>query len=280
MLHIFMGRLLIIVICFAFFPTLTWAHHPGHGSSGARLTQYQGLKTKPASRAFFSYDLAVLDASIGEVHSFTVGGEWAFHKRFSALIGIPITTIRHDFAANQTGLGDIAVGGRFLIHDNEKTFSFASLAFEIPTGDENDGLGRGSLGTRIDLLGGLNLGEWSIFVSPGINFGWDSPHEPVINVTGGTSTPRFLEKIYFSLAFSNQIFAASDVFKNGSFKTYLEPQINWVVDKNEKLTLSVLTRVSIMDELERKSTVTLTSTSNSLLNDIKWSVGLGASYQF
>lgn len=278
-------RAYILIICLSAFLVAgnAHAHHPGHGaaaSAGSRSILYNGNRTTPSSRLFLSYDLAYLDNSLGQLHTWMLSGEWAVHRRFSLLGIVPILYLDHNFRANATGIGDIAVGSKVLVLDNERVFIFLSTAFSFPTGDESNGLGRGSVGQQIDAFAGLRLGNWTLFLSPGVNFAYESPHEPMIIIAVGVNTPRVAEKIYFDLTANTQVFVTSDVFDNGSWKLYLNPQINWIVDKGERLTLNLTGRFSVVDKLSRKAGVTLTNTNNALLNDVLWGLTVGCNYSF
>ncbi len=256
------------------------AHHSGHSSSGTRIFFYQGTQTKPTSSIYGIYDFSKIDQSIGQIYTWTLGGEWAIHQKISLLGQIPISFLDHHFKKNTASLGDLSLGGKLLVLDRERFFSFVSTLWSFPTGDEQEGLSRKSISQQLTAFAGLKHSDWTFFFTPSISLGYNSPHEPLVNLGLGVNTPKIKERLYFALATNTKIFSASNVFDNGSWKLFLEPQINWTVDRNEKLTLSLSGNIALVDQLSRKSGTTLSPTSNALLNDVGWGLSFGAYYAF
>jgi hypothetical protein len=260
------------------------AHHTGSHSvagSGPRVSVYQGSQTKPASRAFFTLDASQLDDSVGQVYTSTLGGEYSINKRFSVLGLIPLTHIAHNFRPSQTGIGDVSVQGKFLLWENEKTISYVSSLWSLPTGDEDQGLGRGAVGQQVDGLIGLHLKKWTVFGYGGINFGYESESEPILLASVGVATPAVIhERVYGAFNLSSQIFLDADVFASGSSKVFAEPQINVILDPHEHWLMTLAGRVSMIDELTRKPGVSIASTDNALLNDILFGGSFSLNYQF
>lgn len=275
-----MKRLALLLFCL-FLPLQTQAHHGSHGgSSGTRTLLFQGNQTKNASRVFFLYDFAKLDNSVGESHTFNLGIEASVHSKWSVLAQLPIAHLSHNFRPDATGPGDVGIGLKYLLWEGERGFLTVSDTVSLPTGEKDTGLGRGSVAQQIDLFGGLTFNEWTLFAAAGVNHAFDSPVEPIAGVIVGANTPVVYERFYFTLAANTQIFIRSDVFENASFKIFIEPQANWIVDKAKHLTFSVTGRISAVDELSRKSGIGLASTDNALLNDIQWGVATGFNYDF
>jgi hypothetical protein len=261
------------------------AHHPSvtsSVSSGSRMASYyRGQQTKPVSHAFLNYDFSEIDNSVGQLHTMNLGGEWALAKRWGVTGTLPVSCLVENFDTNSVGLGDATVGGRFLVLDDKKLLFSVSSLLILPTGDDVTGLGSGSFGQQVSLFSGLYFSDWLVFVSPYASFIYGTPHEPQTGISVGISSPRFFKsKMYASVSLSSLVYLASDVFNQGSWKVFVEPQLNWIVDQKSRVTLSLSGRVAFLDELSRKPTVTLSQTSNALLNDVLWGMTTSMNYNF
>lgn len=242
---------------------------------------FQSNKTKPSSRISFIYDFALLDDSIGQIHNTILNGEWAVHKRFSLLVNAPMTFLNHNYRSNALGFGDIALGGKFLIFDESNFFLFTSAWLSLPTGDAKSGLGRNGVGQQFEVFAGTRISRWTVFLSPSTSFSYPSPHSPQLNILTGASSPTFLkDRLYFTLSLITPVYLEDGALESGSWKLYAEPQINWIIDSKKHFTLSLAMRVAIIDQLKRKSGITLTNTSNTLLGDSLMGITTGLHYSF
>ncbi len=268
-----------------------WSHHTTATTSTSTTTMssvsssrnlfLQSNKTKPNSRVSLVYDFALLDSSVGQLHNGILNAEWAAHRRFSLLINTPMTFLSHNFRNDALGFGDFSIGGKFLILDNPKYFMFASAWMILPTGDSSSGLGRSSTGQQLELFMGTRFSGWTFFLSPSTSFSYGTPHSPQLNILSGASSPTFFDdKIYLTLSLITPIHIRDDALENGSWKLYAEPQINWIVDSKKHLTLSLAMRLALIDQLSRKSGITLSNTSNILLGDSIMGVTAGVHYSF
>lgn len=257
------------------------AHHPGHGgSSGTRSVFYQGRQTKPQSLVYFSGDFQYEDNSVGELTTFALGGEWAINKKISLLGQLPFSYLSHNFTSNTLGLGDISLGGKYAFSTN-KPLLFATLNLELPTGNDSKGLGQGDIASQVGFFIGVPLAQWTLFFNPSTHFAWSATSEPTLNLVSGFLSPDFFqEKINFGFSVIGQIYLDSDTFSSGSSKWSLEPQINWILDSQKKITLSQSVRLTFIDDYTLKNGVNLTATSHSLLNDVLWGLTTTLSYSF
>ncbi len=261
--------------------TSAWAHHPSHVSSGhANLLLFKGNQSKPSSQLYLNYSFNYLDESVGQVHQWTLGGEWAFHQQLSVLGYLPFTYLAHNFRSEELGLGDMALGLKWQFTDYQGLFGFITSMTTLPTGEASSGLGQGSVGQQLDLLLGYTFAGWSIYGSSNISFTYASPHQPVMGVLVGMNTPRIFKKIYFSLGLDSQIFLVSNVLTHRSWKMFVEPQMNVVVGKAEHWTVSLGGKFSVVDALHRQAGVAITNTDSILLSDTLWGVNLGLNYRF
>lgn len=282
---VFKRGFFIFLVFFSFWTEVSHAHHPSStssASSGSRgAYYYRGQQTKPVSHAFLNYDFSEIDNAVGQMHTMSLGGEWALAKRWGITGVLPVSCLVENFDANSVGLGDATVGGRFLVLDDKKVSLSLASSLIFPTGDDVTGLGGGGFGQQLSAFGGIHFSDWTVFLSPYASFVYGTPHEPQTGISLGTSSPRFFKnKMYASVSVSSLIYITSDVFENGSWKVFLEPQLNWVVDQKSRVTLGLSGRIAVVDELSRKSSVTLNQTSNALLNDVLWGVTTSMNYNF
>lgn len=266
---------------FTLFQPMALAHHPSASSnSGSRTLYYQGNQAQPGSRAYLSFDFQHEDNSIGQLFTFSLGGEWALSKKISLLGQMPLNYLAHNSLSNEWGLGDISLGGKvsFLA---SKAILFSTLQIFLPTGDQDKGFSRNGIGNQFDLFGGLTLRDWVLYLNPGINFGWSSPRDPVFSAALGLESPPILDKrINFGLSLNSHTYLDSDTFTAGSSKVSLNPQFNWTFDKKRKWTLTQSIHISIVDQLSLKPGLTLNNTSLSLLNDTLWGLTTTLNYNF
>lgn len=281
-------RLYIYLICLVcFIPLNVQAHHPGHGSSvssGVRslagVLSGNGL-TKPVSQVYASFELAQQDESLGQIYTYQLGGEYALSQRLSLGGMIPFRYIDSNFRSARGNIGDVEVSGKYLLLESRDLYFYLNSAWTFPTGNENQGLGRGAVSQSIDGFLAYNLKEWTLFAGTGLAFGYESNWDPQWQMIVGASSPKVLAKrIKFSLSLLNSLFLKSDVFQNGSGKLFVQPQIHVDIDKKGRLVATVGGRVSLFDYLSKKSGVTLTNSDNALLSDIKYAGNLGLNYYF
>lgn len=270
---------------FCFLAGLSQAHHTSSTNVttlGSRMANYyRGQQTKPVSHVFLNYDFLEIDNAVGQLHTMSLGGEWAVAKRWGFTGYLPVSYLVENFDTNSVGLGDASLGGRFLVLNNERFLVSLASSLMLPTGNHVTGLGSSSFGQQISAFGGIYFSDWTFFLSSYASFIYGTPHEPQTEFSLGTSSPRvFKNKMYASVSVSSLVYVASDVFNDGSWKIFLEPQINWIVDSKNRATLSLSGRVSVLDELSRKSSVVLNQTSNALLNDVLWGVTTSMNYSF
>lgn len=258
------------------------AHHSGAAAtSGNRAMLTTGLRTKPRSHAFASYEFVRLDGSVGERHVMTIGGEYSFSKKFSAGLSLPLEGIAHRFRADAFGPGDLSLTGKALLWDSHATFAFAATALKLPTGDEGKALGRGALAQETSAFLGLKLNHWSLYGAIGAGFGYESESDPILMASVGAAAPRFFnERAEAGLNLSSQVFIASDELKPGSAKLYLQPQISFFLDRRERWQANVAGHFSVVDTFRPKSGTTLTNTNPMLLNDALYGITVGADFKF
>ncbi len=87
--------------------------------------------------------------------------EWALTKRLGLIIEAPYLGINRVTDPNTSGFGDIAVAGRALLVDGDMFFLSGNLEVEIPTGDDERGLGRGEAAVAPTVTTWHDLGNWT-----------------------------------------------------------------------------------------------------------------------
>jgi hypothetical protein len=98
----------------------------------------------------FPEDEAVVTANYdsGDAHAFEL--EFLYEKRFGPVgmveIKLPLATVDSATTGRASGIGDIAVGYKHTAYSNLENGNILSLGGEVilPTGDEHDGLGKGT----------------------------------------------------------------------------------------------------------------------------------------
>jgi hypothetical protein len=101
--------------------------------------------------------------------------EWALTKRLGLIIEAPYLGLNPVTDPNTSGFGDIAVAGRALLVDGDTFFLSANLEVEIPTGDDDRGLGRGESALAPSVTTWHDLGNWTaLHTQIGTEFGLES----------------------------------------------------------------------------------------------------------
>ena len=135
------------------------------------------------------------------------------------------------------------------------------------------------MGVNSSLFFGFPLKNWTLFFSPGVDFGFDSESDFLTDLILGVTTPPFLKnKIYFSFSTRARIFGSSENFETGSWKMYAEPQVRFIASKHVNLGLGF--KFSVMDQLEVKDDVVITTSSTAIFNDMAWGMSGDVTYLF
>lgn len=105
-------------------------------------------------------DLIATSGDEGERYTAQVEVEWALWRNVSLILHAPL--LQHTAAAGasgETGIGDIAIGSKLAVINNRSAFILAAGAdLELPTGDEERGLGEEHAAAAPFLLGWLPFG--------------------------------------------------------------------------------------------------------------------------
>lgn len=131
------------------------AHHEQHFVEAFyTLNAFPQSKVRP--------DVALYSADGLSVYSTNIEVEWMFGPNFSASAFVPLHHMRVTALGNETGFGDVVVGGKFVpvIQDN-LILAFGSEAL-LPTGSEPRGLGHGHAELRPFVRGWIPMGAWAI----------------------------------------------------------------------------------------------------------------------
>jgi hypothetical protein len=265
-----------LIVC----PGLALAHHTGASSSTSNSVILRGVATKPRPRFSLSYDLAELDASLGQLHTIVFGGEYTL-KKWGFGLFVPIHHLAHNARPTQTSLGDVAGRVSFLLWDGKKSFGVLASQWSAPTGQEQYGLGSGHVTQQATLTLDYKFSCLSVFASVGLQGEYASEVEPILLTDFGVTSKRFLKKrLAASLIVSNKTFLHSDVFTAGSSQVLLEPQLSLFADEHDKWLITLSYYASILDTLTRQSGVTLTRTDNALLSDVLMGFRASVNYQF
>lgn len=254
-----------------------WAHHGSHGGSQNTNLFFKKGSAKPASLFSLALDYSVLDESLGYSFAFVGLGEYALNHRFSFLAQAPFIGLVPNEASNTIGFGDMSLGIKGLILNGENVFLMGSLLFTLPTGKEN--IGREGVAINPSLFLGFTHKKWTVFFSPGVDWGFDSKNDLITDLVLGVTSPAFFKnKIYFSFSTRARIFGSSENFETGSWKMYAEPQMRFVASKRVHLGLGF--KFSVIDELHLKEGVVLTGSSTSIFNDVAWGMTSDITYLF
>ena len=89
--------------------------------------------------------------------------EWAFTERFGMVLEAPVVGLNPEIGPSESGFGDLAVGGRLLLVDRPCLLVSSLLEIELPTGNEDRGLGRGEAVLAPFVLWWMDLGNWTTF---------------------------------------------------------------------------------------------------------------------
>src|SRR6187401_5871 len=119
-------------------PARTFAHHtPGHGIAWIGPATVAEMEASGAS-----FDL---EGRSGSWFATTTALEYAPDPRVSLLARIPVAWIDYDSGETASGLADIELGGKAkLLAARENRFLlWGGASLELPTGDEDQGLGGG-----------------------------------------------------------------------------------------------------------------------------------------
>jgi hypothetical protein len=262
----------------------SFAHHPTGASSSHRpdtKVLLSGLDNKPDSQVYSGFRLNHLDESVGQIYTAFLGGEYAFSNKLSVQLEIPFLRLNHNFRADETGIGDISLGGKYVFHA-KKSWCLAFHSFwTFPSGDESSGLGRGAVGQQAGVSLTKEMASVSWLAGLSATWGYESSSEPTLSAIVGLLSPRFFEdNVVAGIFVSNESFLKSDVFTNGSGKVYFGPQLYVYLGQNDQWTVSLGAEISMFDYLERKAGVALTNTSFALLSDVLASVTFGLNYSF
>jgi len=87
--------------------------------------------------------------------------EWALSKRLGLVIEAPVLSVDPDDAPAETGFSDLAFGGRALLIDRSRLLVSGFVEVEVPTGDEDRGLGAGEPLIFPSVLWWADLGNWT-----------------------------------------------------------------------------------------------------------------------
>lgn len=276
----------IFFVLFFLTAPLAKAHHTSGsaGTSSLKSTRQLILNqnaAKPTKQAYTLFETRQLDESVGQVHELVMGFEWGLNQKFSFGFGLPIDWIRHNARSNATGLADVFGQLKFLMVSKDKWTSLLSTSLTFPTGQDQKGLGAGSVTQDLTWLNLFRQGKWNIFLSATPYFRYSSKTEPQLTNAAGVISPRLIHNhVNLVLQASHTTYLDSQVFSSGSGKLFAEPQINLFLDKDSSWVLSLGFRVSLWDHLSRKSGVTITNTNNVLLGDVLFSGSLGLTKQF
>lgn len=279
-LLIFMALMtgMILVFCDAL------AHHPAGSSSSHRpdtRVLLSGLDNKPDTQVYSGFRFNHLDESVGQIYTVFLGGEYAFNNKLSVQAEMPFQRLDHSFRADETGLGDISLGGKYVFLARESWCLAAHSSWTFPSGDESSGLGRGAVGQQAGFSFVKEAASLSFLAGFSAAWGYESSSEPTVSGTVGLMSKRFFrENATAGIFLTNETYIQSDVFTHGSGKIYLGPQLSVYLGERDQWTLSLGVEISMFDYLSRKSGVTLTNTSFALLSDTLVSVSTGLNYTF
>lgn len=260
------------------------AHHTSSSSTSHRpdtKVLLSGLDNKPDTNVYSGFRFNHLDESVGQIYTAFLGGEYAFNNKLSVQLEMPFLRLNHNFRADETGIGDISLGGKYVFHAKKSWCLALHSLWTFPSGDESSGLGRGAVGQQVGVSFVKELEAFNLLAGLSGAWGYESSAEPVLSGTVGLTSPRFFEDhAVVGVFLSNESFIQSDVFTNGSGKIYLGPQLYIYLGQHQQWTLSLGVEISVFDYLERKSGVAVTNTSFALLSDTLVSATLGLNYSF
>lgn len=129
----------LVVACATCFPRAAWAHHV--------VSDYAVASTEPMS--FLELDSQAvrfeLDERRGDYLLTAPTVEFAFQKRVSGSLRVPMASIVYDDQQNAFGIGDIELGSKvgLFASPHGGLILSAGTGIELPTGNEEQGLGSG-----------------------------------------------------------------------------------------------------------------------------------------
>ncbi len=244
------------------------ASHSGPGTHSCIV--HQTGQILPKSKFYTSYDLGQLDNGGGRTHGLVLGGELALGSSWGLGAFVPTYMYERQGQNEQFGVGDVGVTAKYKLWDHQ-TFSQISGVFNLPSGDDNKGMGRGTISQQLDYLLGIKLGPASLFSSVGVAHHFSQDSDPILLTSIGVNFPQLLDLLFISVAVSGQTFLSSDYFNDGSTKIFLEPQIFLPLDAYNKWYLGFVSRLGVYDTLERESLASIKQDRNELLSDVLFS---------
>ena len=129
-----------------------WCEPAEHYHASVCGTPYvHGFLTEPA---FLGRDLFVDVTRSDDETEIEVELEWSLTKRLGLIAELPYAD------ADESGIGDAALGLRALLIEERRLLLSASTEIELPTGSESKGLGSGSLAVGASLHTWIDLGSW------------------------------------------------------------------------------------------------------------------------
>ena len=102
-------------------------------------------------------DLSVTDGAEGTEVELEAELEWAFTRRIGLVVEAPLAWVNTDEGSDE-GIGDLALAPRLLLAETDRFFLSAGLEIELPTGDEDRGLGAGEVVLAPSLAAWVDLG--------------------------------------------------------------------------------------------------------------------------
>lgn len=260
------------------------AHHTSSNASSHRpdtKVLLSGLDNKPDTQVYSGFRLNHLDESVGQIYTVFLGGEYAFNTQLSVQMEIPFLRLDHNFRADETDIGDISLGGKYVFHAQKSWCLALHSLWTFPSGDDSSGLGRGAVGQQAGISFVKELTSFSLLAGLSAAWGYESSAEPILSGTVGLTSPRFFnDNVVVGIFVGSESYLKSDVFRSGSGKVYFGPQLYVYLGPRDQWTLSLGVEISMFDYLERKSGVALTNTSFALLSDTLVSATLGLNYSF
>jgi hypothetical protein len=268
---------LIVLVCTA----VAEAHHlSGHGGGTTLFNPFSTLSRPPRTFVGYTFAFDSLDGDLGEVYTNQISGEYAFHRRFSAGLRLPIVSIRRSRLVAQDGLGDLALTAKFLAGEWEKLFLSVGTDVTLPTGSEAKGLGEGAVMASPFVTLSKEFPFLDLFGTLGSTVGFSHNPRPSLDFATGVNVPLLKKnpQLEAFLALQGSTTFSSDVLTSGSTKIYLKPGIT--VSPIENLRFSLGGKFSVVDTLKLKNGVALAPTSPVLLTDVVYGFLFDVHYNF
>ncbi len=114
------------------------------------------------------------DADDGEVDEQELEFEffWAFNNRMAVVFELPVIFLDPDDASQETGVGDLEIGFRFVTYNSRNALVTLGLNVVTPTGDDSRDLGSGHAAIEPVLLALYDFGGGTVMQS---EFAWEIP---------------------------------------------------------------------------------------------------------